>query len=306
MVERISIPDLLNEDRIIKICAPMVRYSRRAFRMLVRKYGCDLAYTPMIISNSFAQSKQCRDNEFQPHELDRPLVVQFAASNAKDFADATEIVFPDVDGVGLNCGCPQRWAMAEGYGAKLIKNPELVRDIIKTTRNRIPSNDFSISVKIRILETEEGTVDMCRQFESAGASYIAVHGRTTKERNQPPHYDIIKSIKDSVDIPVVANGGIKTPHDIERIHEITGVNGVMVAQGLLNNPAMFGGYEKTPVQCIEDWLSVTEQFETIFQHFHNHLIYMQKYTTPKWEKQVFNNLKHKKDILDYLSLKYEL
>lgn len=223
MAERTNLQDLLNERQLTKICAPMVRYSRQAFRMLVRKYGCDLAFTPMIMSNSFVQSVQCRENEFIPHSEDRPLVAQFAANNAEDFALATEMVYPHVDGVDLNCGCPQRWAMAEGYGAKLIRDPESVRDIIRQTRNRIPDSDFSISVKIRIHKDLTETVDMCRKFESAGASFVTVHGRTTKERCQTPHYDFIKAIKDSLTVPVIANGGVKRSEDIYKVEQLTGM-----------------------------------------------------------------------------------
>lgn len=79
----------------------------------------------------------------------------------------------------------------------------------------------------------------------------------------------------------------------------------MVAQGLLNNPAIFSGHTSTPVQCIKDWLDICKEFDMTFTQFHNHLIYMQK-STPKWEKQVFNTLKDKADVLQYLSNKYEL
>ena len=109
-------------------------YNRLPFRMLVRKYGCDLAYTPMIVSESFILSEKARDVEFTTndgtrhtffetsccnslsfhcthmyiHAGDRPLVVQFAARNGKEFADAAELVAPFADAVDLNCGCPQR------------------------------------------------------------------------------------------------------------------------------------------------------------------------------------------------------
>ena len=65
---------------------------RLAFRLLVRKYGCDMAFTPMIISDSFLQSTKARDMEFTTCSSDRPLIVQFAASNATDFAAASELV----------------------------------------------------------------------------------------------------------------------------------------------------------------------------------------------------------------------
>ncbi|PFX29942.1 tRNA-dihydrouridine(20a/20b) synthase [NAD(P)+]-like [Stylophora pistillata] len=126
----------------------MVRYSKLSFRTLVRRYGCDLAYTPMIVSDSFVKSVKARDMEFTTNPADRPLIVQFAASNPKDFADAAEIIAPFSDGVDLNCGCPQRWAMQEGYGAKLIRTPGLIKDIVRQTVARVPG--FPVSIKIRI------------------------------------------------------------------------------------------------------------------------------------------------------------
>ncbi|XP_014663869.1 PREDICTED: tRNA-dihydrouridine(20a/20b) synthase [NAD(P)+]-like isoform X3 [Priapulus caudatus] len=100
--------ELFEGKDAVKICAPMVRYSKLAFRTLVRKYGVDLAFTPMIISDSFVRSIKARDSDFTTNSGDRPLIVQFAAHNAKDLADATEIVAPYADGVDVNCGCPQK------------------------------------------------------------------------------------------------------------------------------------------------------------------------------------------------------
>lgn len=79
----------------------------------------------------------------------------------------------------------------------------------------------------------------------------------------------------------------------------------MVAQGILNNPAIFDGHDHTPVRCIKDWLTLSEEFQVPLMHFHNHLIYMQK-TLPKPEKKVFNHLKLKEEIIEYLNKYYEL
>lgn len=69
------------------------------------------------------------------------------------------------------------------------------------------------------------TVDLCQKVEAAGVSWITVHGRTADERHQPVHYDAIKIIKDSLHIPVIANGDIKNPRDVESVCELTGVDG---------------------------------------------------------------------------------
>ncbi|XP_067324912.1 tRNA-dihydrouridine(20a/20b) synthase [NAD(P)+]-like isoform X2 [Anolis sagrei] len=218
--------DLFHSGHIVKICAPMVRYSKLPFRTLVRKYNCDLCYTPMIIAADFVRSEKARHSEFTTNQGDRPLIVQFAAKEAQVLADAACIVSPFADGIDLNCGCPQRWAMAEGYGACLINKPELVQDMVKLVKNQVENPLFSVSIKIRIHDDLKRTIDLCQKAEAAGVSWITVHGRNVEERHQPVHCDAIKIIKESLSIPVVANGDMKSLKDVEDVHQITGTDGI--------------------------------------------------------------------------------
>uniref|UniRef100_A0A3B4TAL4 tRNA-dihydrouridine(20a/20b) synthase [NAD(P)+]-like n=2 Tax=Seriola dumerili TaxID=41447 RepID=A0A3B4TAL4_SERDU len=252
-----SIVDMFEKGKVLKICAPMVRYSKLAFRSLVRKYNCDICFTPMIVAADFMRSVKARDSEFTTNERDRPLIVQFAAHDAQTLADAACVVAPFSDGVDLNCGCPQRWAMSAGYGACLINKPELVKDMVRHVRNQVDNPNYTASIKIRIHKDLRRTVDLCQKAESAGVSWITVHGRTAEERHQPVHYDAIKTIKDSLSVPVIANGDIKYLRDVESTHQLTGIDGVMAARGLLANPAMFAGYEDTPLECIWDWVDIS-------------------------------------------------
>uniref|UniRef100_UPI00254106F1 tRNA-dihydrouridine(20a/20b) synthase [NAD(P)+]-like n=1 Tax=Euleptes europaea TaxID=460621 RepID=UPI00254106F1 len=298
--------DLFQSGNIVKICAPMVRYSKLAFRTLVRKYNCDLCYTPMIIAADFVRSVKARHSEFTTHQGDRPLIVQFAAKEAQVLADAACIVSPFADGIDINCGCPQRWAMAEGYGACLINRPEAVKEMVKQVRNQVENPTFSVSVKIRIHDDLQRTVDLCQKAEAAGVSWITVHGRNVEERHQPVHYDAIKIIKQSVSVPVVANGDMKSLKDVENIHQITRTDGVMVARGLLANPAMFAGYEETPLKCIQDWVNIALEHGTPFMCFHHHLMYMMERITSKQEKKFFNVLSSTSAVVDYLRENYGL
>lgn len=291
--------ELFHEKEIVRICAPMVRYSKLPFRCLVRRYGCDLACTPMIISDSFVQSVKARDSDFTTNLLDRPLVVQFAARCGKDLADATEMIVPFADGVDINCGCPQRWAIKSGYGACLIKNPELIQDMVQQTRQRV-QDDFPVSIKIRIHHDTRRTVDMCQRAEKVGVSWITVHGRTIEQRSEPCSLETIKLIKDSVSIPVVANGDIKCEADINDVRAKTGVNGVMAARGILTNPAMYAGYDSLPLQCIQDWLDISLSLGISFTHFHHHLMYMLEKILSKPERRVFNTLRSIPAVLSHL------
>uniref|UniRef100_A0A8D2LZK2 tRNA-dihydrouridine synthase n=2 Tax=Varanus komodoensis TaxID=61221 RepID=A0A8D2LZK2_VARKO len=296
--------DLFHTGNIVKICAPMVRYSKLSFRTLVRKYNCDLCYTPMIVATDFVRSVKARNSEFTTNQGDHPLIVQFAAKEAQVLADAAHIISPFADGIDLNCGCPQRWAMTEGYGACLINKPELVQEMVRLVRNQVENPMFTVSIKIRIHDDLKRTVDLCQKAEAAGVSWITVHGRNVEERHQPVHYDAIKIIKQSMSIPVVANGDMKSLKDVEDIHQITGADGVMVARGLLANPAMFAGYEETPLHCIQHWIDIALEHGTPFTCFHHHLMYMLERITSKQEKKIFNVLSSTSAVLDYLRDNY--
>ncbi|XP_038074655.1 tRNA-dihydrouridine(20a/20b) synthase [NAD(P)+]-like [Patiria miniata] len=301
-----SVQELFEQKKPLKICAPMVRYSKLAFRTLVRRYGCDLAFTPMIMSNSFVRSVKARDNEFTTNKGDRPLIVQFAANNGKDLADAAELIAPHADGVDLNCGCPQKWAMCDGYGAHLIKKPELIRDMVRQTKARVGRSDFTTSIKIRIHPNLRDTVDLCQKAESVGVSWIAVHGRTSRERAEPANQDAIKLIKESVGVPVIANGDIRSLEDVQRVCDQTNADGVMAARGMLENPAMFAGYSTTPAHCVQQWLDISLALGTPFQCFHHHLIYMMDKVVMRADKRVFNVLTSTASVLDYLDENYDI
>ena len=101
------------------------------------------------------------------------------------------------------------------------------------------------------------TVDLCRQVEAAGVSWIAVHGRKPDAivlREHPVNYAAIKLIKDAVKVPVVANGDAWNMTDVQRIVHDTGVDGVMAARGLLRNPTMFAGTERASFAVMHEWV----------------------------------------------------
>lgn len=298
--------ELLNSGDMVRICAPMVRYSKQAFRHLVRNYNVDIAYTPMIISDSFVKSQKARDAEFTTGKGDRPLVVQFAANNATDLANAAELVYRYSDGVDLNCGCPQRWAMAEGYGAHLLAHPELVRDMVHQTRNRISDPSFTTSVKIRVCSDIRKTVDFCQKLEAASVSFVTVHGRTKDQRSEPVNLEAIRTVKDSLRIPVVANGDVTSLCKAQDICQATGVNGVMAARGMLDNPAMFSGFKYTPAQCVEDWLQICALLGCPLTQFHHHLMFMLDHVLSRSEKRIFNTLTSYAAIVDYLRHTYAM
>ncbi|CAO1430261.1 unnamed protein product [Diamesa serratosioi] len=298
-----------SENRYLKVVAPMVRYSRLEFRDLVRNYGADLTFTPMIIANSFCRSEKARQNEFTTNVKDTPMIVQFAANCSTDFLHGTQMIYNYADGVDLNCGCPQSWAMEDGYGSYLLKKPEVIEDMIKTVRRNMPST-FSVSIKIRLICKElQSTIDFCRQLETLNPTFITIHGRTVHEKTSVPvDIEAVAEIKKSLQIPILFNGDVMTLKDADRTYKLSNCDGTMAARGILANPAMYSGCQQTPQSCIQDWINIQnrQQDKMTFQNFHHHLVFMMETFLNKSERREFNNFTKKYQCLEFLKEKFNL
>ncbi|RUS16909.1 hypothetical protein BC937DRAFT_90659 [Endogone sp. FLAS-F59071] len=310
---------LFEENQRVNICAPMVRYSKLPFRELVRNYNVDLCYTPMTLADVFRSSNYARDSDFTTNESDNPVIIQFAANNSKDLAEAAELAAPYVNGIGpclcvhkphtnifldINCGCPQKWALQEQIGAFLMSEPETVRDMIRAVKARV---DIPCSIKIRIHPNLKETHEFVKRAESAGADFIAVHGRTRKQKSsEPVNLEAIRFVKEVTGVPVVANGDVFSLADAERIYEETGVNGVMTARGILQNPALFAGHSHTPWECIERYIKLALGYGTNTFIFHHHLMYMFEGVMSNAERKTFNCLSSVPAILDHLETHWGL
>ncbi|CAK1604214.1 unnamed protein product [Parnassius mnemosyne] len=257
----------------------------------------------MILADSFCQNANARSNEFSTTESDSPLIVQFASNNVNDFVDASKLVYPYADGVDLNCGCPQRWAMKDGYGCALLYKPEVVYELVKGIKNNLPTN-FSISVKLRILDDLKRTVELCQQLEKSGINFLTVHGRTPSQKNSDSiDTNALKTVCESVKIPVIANGGIKTLEDADNLHNITNCRGVMAANGILVNPALFSGAKTTPMSCVKLWMDMKNRHQNkiTFQCYHHHLVFMLDKVLTRQQKQVFNHLCTFKSVDEFIT-----
>lgn len=220
----------------------MVDNSELPFRMLCRKYGADAAYTPMLHSRIFTESEKYRDQEFTTCKEDRPLFVQFCANDPEVLLEAAKRVEPYCDYVDINLGCPQRIARRGNYGAFLMDNLPLIKSLVE---NLVQNLQVPVSCKVRIFPDLQDTIKYARMLEDAGCSLLAVHGRTRDEKDQKKvraNWDAIKAVKNSLRIPVLANGNIRHMDDVHDCLEATGADGVLSAESLLENPALFAGF----------------------------------------------------------------
>jgi tRNA-dihydrouridine synthase 4 len=203
----------------------MVRYSKLPFRQLCRDYAVDLTYTPMLLAKEFIRHPHARYTDFSTNILDTPLIAQFAANDPITLSRAAEMVSPFVDGVDLNCGCPQSWACQDGLGAGLMSNPQLVAEMVRGVKARV-GTEICMSVKIRIHRDLGETVEFVRRVERMGVDFISVHGRLKNQRSStPPNLEAIALVKSTVRCPVVANGDVYSLEDIKKIVNVTKVDG---------------------------------------------------------------------------------
>lgn len=302
--ERVDVLELFRSKKYLKICAPMVRYSKLPFRKLVRKYDCDLCFTPMIMADSFVASEVARWNEFVTDASDRPLIAQFAAKTVDDFVTAAELVYPYCDGIDLNCGCPQRWAMQDGYGAKMLRSPELIYDLVKQVRGRLPA-PFSVSVKIRLQSDRNLSVELARQLQHCGVTFLSVHGRTAAERKLPADHDSIGLIASSCPgLPVVANGDVNSLEIAEEVHMKTKCAGTMSARGLLQNPALYAGFKETPVECLRDWFDFALPTGLSYGCLHRHLEMMMEDQLSSEDKRLLHCMNCLPSLLKFMQDRY--
>jgi tRNA-dihydrouridine synthase 4 len=124
----------------------------------------------MLVAKEFIRHPHARYTEFSTNADDTPLIAQFAAKDPVTLARAAEMVMPYVDGVDLNCGCPQTWACQEGIGAGLMKDPQGVREMVRGVKARV-GQDFCVSTKIRIhadLRSISHTPRLCMYVDKLG------------------------------------------------------------------------------------------------------------------------------------------
>lgn len=251
-------------------CAPMVNNSELAFRRLVRSHGCQLTYSPMIVARKFVamKSDEARIRLIEPDPADRPFIVQFAGDNPEDVLEAGRIIqrLGLADAIDINLGCPQPQAARDHYGSILMEEPELVERIVAAAAHGLA---IPVTVKMRVFKDVDRTVAFARRMERAGASLLAVHGRTRAATHHEGECDweAIRAVKAALRIPVVANGGpVRTRADADRCMEETGCDSVMCAIGLLLDPRLFSpdvpATPRDPVELAHEYLDYAEATPT--------------------------------------------
>ncbi|MCQ1535973.1 tRNA dihydrouridine synthase DusB [Methanosarcina sp. KYL-1] len=221
------------------LLAPMADVTNLAFRLLCRSYGADLTYTEMISADALINENRKAVLKGLASREDRPFGVQLVGSSPEKLREAALFVEeefrPEV--IDVNLGCPSKRITGTGCGSALLRSPELVYGIISELTGTL---NTPVSAKIRILKSEEKTLEIARLIEKAGASALTVHGRTA-EQMYSGNSDLarIRAVKNALSIPVIANGDIRDEESAEKTLEFTGCDGLMVGRAAMGTPFIF-------------------------------------------------------------------
>ncbi|KAF8955320.1 FMN-linked oxidoreductase [Flammula alnicola] len=252
------------------VAAPMVNQSDLPFRLLVRSYGATVAYTQMYLPEKLLNDQEYLEYHIRDltqggqDESNRPVVAQLCGNDPQAIVDAGRRIQGYCDAIDLNVGCPQEAARDGHFGAYLLgqKDWQLVQDIVFAMSN---SFTVPVSAKLRLCQPSPKTLDLAERLEASGASWITLHARTiSARRRRQGAADLteVKRLKDHLRIPVISNGNVRRPSDLQEILLSTGADGLMVGETLLGNPCLFAGTTAIPdpVDISLEYLAICREY----------------------------------------------
>lgn len=235
--------ELFHNKNILGL-SPMAGYTDSAFRVLCRKLGADFVVTELVSADGIARVKPSKFKTTTTYSLmkfredERPIFIQLFGSDPETIKIAAEIVARELkpDGIDINMGCPAHKVVCNGKGSALMKNANLAAEIVRAA---VDGSGLPVTVKTRLgWSSSEGLVDFCKGLEAAGASAVAIHGRTYEQGfSGVANWDPIYQVKNALKIPVLGNGDIKCGKDA--IEKIRNLDGVLIGRGAVGNPWVF-------------------------------------------------------------------
>lgn len=263
----------------IAFLAPMAGIADRAFRELCCRYGAAYTVTEMVSAKGLTMGDK-KSGELLTIGSERPCGAQLFGDDPDIMAQAAVKCLdyhPEI--IDINMGCPAPKIAGNGSGASLMKNPELAYEIIKSVANAVR---LPVTVKIRKGwdDSSVNAVEIAQLAEKAGAKAVAVHARTRQQMySGSVDYEIIKQVKQAVDIPVIGNGDIVDEQSAAIMLEKTNCDALMIGRGALGNPWVFSKINAYLSECrVLPSPSVTQKMAVMLSHIQKIIEYKGEYT----------------------------
>ncbi|MBT2735264.1 tRNA dihydrouridine synthase DusB [Bacillus sp. ISL-7] len=222
------------------VLAPMAGVCNSAFRLTVKEFGAGLVCAEMVSDKGIVYKNEKTMNMLYIDEREKPLSLQIFGGKRETLVEAAKFVDKNTnaDIIDINMGCPVPKITKCDAGAKWLLDPNKIYEMVSAV---VAEVEKPVTVKMRMGWDEQHifAVKNAQAVERAGGKAVSLHGRTRVQMYEgKANWDIIREVKQNLNIPLIGNGDVQTPQDAKRMLEETGVDGVMIGRAALGDPWM--------------------------------------------------------------------